>query len=367
MTTVDPATTASLARSSIALIVELQTATGAYPASPTFSAYRGYCWFRDGAFIADAASAGGAPDSADAFFAWCTTITEKYRDDMERAIAAAASGLPLPAEQMMPARFTFDGDRGLHDWWDFQLDGYGTWLWALEQHIVRQGGDPRPYANAVDLTVRYLASSWSRPCFDWWEESADRVHISTLGCVGAGLESALSLGVLSPATSEAATTAAEEIRSLIMTSGIHDGHLVKSIGSVQVDGSLSALIAPLGYIEPTSTVAIATIDAIQAELDIDGGVHRYLDDTFYGGGQWPLLTCFLGLAQAATGDGAGARAALDWAVSTATPGGELPEQVPGHLLSPARRQEWIEKWGPVATPLVWSHAMVARLHWELSA
>ena len=44
----------ALAQASFELILELQDASGAYPASPTFSAYAGYSWFRDGAFIADA-------------------------------------------------------------------------------------------------------------------------------------------------------------------------------------------------------------------------------------------------------------------------------------------------------------------------
>jgi hypothetical protein len=43
----------------------------------------------------------------------------------------------------------------------------------------------------------------------------------------------------------------------------------------------------------------------------------------------------------------------------------LPEQVDGHLLAPEYRQEWIDRWGPVATPLLWSHAMVLRLAAEL--
>ena len=31
------------------------------------------------------------------------------------------------------------------------------------------------------------------------------------------------------------------------------------------------------------------------------------------------------------------------------------------------RQEWIDRWGPDATPLLWSHAMIIRLAVELAA
>ena len=66
--TTDLARLAALAAESVALIDRLQDAGGAYPASPSFSAYRGYSWFRDGAFIADGMSAAGAVDSASRFF-----------------------------------------------------------------------------------------------------------------------------------------------------------------------------------------------------------------------------------------------------------------------------------------------------------
>ncbi len=349
-----------------ALIRALQTPEGAYPASPTFSAYKGFCWFRDGAFIADGMSAAGEVASADAFFAWCTRVVLQYGDDIRAAVDAAAVGEPLPDELMLPARFTFDGGRdGGDDWWDFQLDGLGTWLWALDQHCARHGSDPSPYADAVALTVDYLASSWNRPCFDWWEEHDEKVHVSTLGCVGAGLEAASFLGVLGRARAALAASTAATIRDFVLTSGVKDGHLIKWVGSDAVDGSLTSLIAPLGFIPADHPVARATVEAVESDLAVDNGVHRFVADTFYGGGQWPLLSCFAGLAHAALGDRDRAAAYLDWATSTATDALDLPEQVSRHLLAPDRRQEWVDKWGDVATPLLWSHAMVLRLAKEL--
>jgi len=98
---------------------------------------------------------------------------------------------------------------------------------------------------------------------------------------------------------------------------------------------------------------------------VEGGVYRFRADTFFGGGRWPLLSCFLGLAYAAVGQRDEALRLLVWAASTATDTGMLPEQVDGHLLAPEYREEWLERWGPVATPLLWSHAMVLRLAAEL--
>lgn len=354
---------ARVAEASLQVITDLQLPNGAYPASPDFIAYRGYCWFRDGSFIADGMSAAGADESATRFFHWCAATIERHADRMSAAIEAARAGSPLDDEAMLPARFTFDGGLGLDPWWDFQLDGYGTWLWALAAHLRRHDLPAEPYLPAVRLTAEYLVSSWDRPCFDWWEEHSEHVHVSTLGCVGAGLEAALAAGLLDDELAGRARAAAHDVRELVRTKGTVDGHLTKWIGRNDVDGSLSALVAPLGWISPDDPVAVGTVEAIERTLADETGVHRFADDVFYGGGRWPLLTAFHGMAKLAVGDEVGARADLEWIVSTATEGGLLPEQVSDRLIAPDSLPQWTERWGSVASPLLWSHAEYLRL-WD---
>lgn len=356
---------AHLAARSVALIESLQDAGGAYPASPTFSAYQGYSWFRDGAFIADGMSAAGAVDSASRFFDWCDRMLDQRRDHVAEIVEAEAAGTPLPDDRMLPTRFTFDGGEGDDDWWDFQTDGYGTWVWACVTHASRHGLDVARWRQGIRLSVDYLLATWQRPCYDWWEENRSEVHVSTLGCVIAGLEAAANAEVLPREVESAARDAALQARQLIAERGNHGGHLSKWLGSTAVDGSLAAVIAPLGVIDASSSLGLASIRAIETDLSVDGGVHRYLLDTFYGGGQWPLLSCFLGLAHARAGDREAAMRLLAWAAGTETPEGFMPEQVPDHLLDASRRDEWIVRWGPVATPLLWSHAMFVRLAVEL--
>ncbi len=48
---------------------------------------------------------------------------------------------------------------------------------------------------------------------------------------------------------------------------------------------------------------------------------------------------------------------LNWIENKADPEGNLPEQVSDHLLTPEHYEPWLNKWGPVASPLLWSHAM----------
>jgi len=357
----------ALAEHSIRLITGLQTPEGAYPASPTFSAYVGYSWLRDGAFIADAASIAGAPDSATAFFQWCANTIARRRDTIMRIVAEAAAGRPVAASDMLPARFTFAGEDGVDEWWDFQLDGYGTWIWALAAHLERHGLPADRFVDAVGITVDYLVASWQRPCYDWWEEHSQHVHISTLACVEAGLRAASVAGLISGERRAAADDAARAIAEFITERGVADGHLVKWVGSTAVDGSLAAALAPLGVIDARSAVGRRTIGVLESHLAVTGGVHRYLGDTFFGGGQWPLLSCFLGLAHLAAGDRDRAEELFAWSAATATDTGDMPEQVGEHLIAPGMRQQWIDKWGPVATPLLWSHAMFLRLGVELGA
>ena len=356
---------AALADTSLEIIVSLQDASGAYPASPSFSAYRGYSWFRDGAFIADGVSAYGAADSATRFFDWCSGILLSREEQIDRVVAAAAAGSPVSDIEMLPTRFTFAGDSGADDWWDFQLDGYGTWLWAVAAHAERHGLQLENWLRAIELTVDYLVSSWNRPCFDWWEEHTDEVHVSTLGCVLAGLSAIAKSGVLDNDRQVRVYTTVKAIEALVAAQGTPDGHLSKWLGSNEVDASLLSLVGLMGVVPASGAVGSATIAAIDEQLNVGGGVHRYSRDTFYGGGQWPLLSCMLGLAFAAQGDSSRALAQLRWVAGTATEVGELPEQVPLHLLDSGMRQEWVDRWGSVATPLLWSHAMYLRLAVEL--
>lgn len=343
-----------------ALIRDLQDSGGAYPASPTFSAYLGYSWLRDGAFIADAMSVVGEVASATAFFDWCARTVGLHASRIATIVAAAEAGTPVPDSAMLETRFRFDGRPEDDGWENFQLDGYGLWMWAAVAHADRHSLPLDPWRDAFAGCVDYLVSSWSRPCYDWWEEHSEHIHVSTLGSIAAGLRAAAESGILDPDRTLAARDAAAAATATITRRGVVDGHLVKWIGAEAVDASLAALIAPLGVIDPASDLARATLDAIERDLVVDGGTHRFLADTYYGGGQWPLLSCFVGLARLAAGDRERAVALYRWAAATERDG-SMPEQVEDHLLDASYLDGWIARWGTSADPLLWSYAMFLRL------
>ncbi len=348
-----------LARRSVEIISSYQDAGGAYPASPAFPVY-GFCWFRDGAFIADAMSRAGAAASAECFFTWCSNVLVERSDHIDSLVRRSTNGDVIGRDEHLPTRYTMSGDVTGEEWWDFQLDGYGTWMWALAEHARRHGTSLQPYGPALRLSTRYLCEFWRQPCFDWWEEHPDQVHPSTLGAMLAGLRAASATGLLDDELAIRCRDTCTAIDVLISGEAVADGHLVKSIGRTDVDASLIACLTPFGVAPPASPVAEATYATIVRDLAPDG-VHRYIGDTFYGGGRWVVLAGFVGWHEAIAGRTDMALERLRWMHAQATAQGYLPEQVTAHSLEPDWVSRWEQKWGPVATPLLWSHAMYITL------
>src|SRR5512136_723634 len=133
---------------SIEIILANQHASGAYVASPNFPTYH-YCWFRDGSLVAYAMDLAGQHESAARFHAWAARAVNRRAEVIRRGVAKAAASEHLddlrrmlsdPTEilsesDILHTRLTLEGEDGAEvGWGNFQMDGFGTWLWALEQH-----------------------------------------------------------------------------------------------------------------------------------------------------------------------------------------------------------------------------------------
>ena len=360
----DLARLARLAARSLEIIRGSQDASGAYLASPTFPTYQ-YSWFRDGAFIADAMSRCGDIASAEAFFSWCARVIGARRERIESLIARRLAGDAIGHDEFLPTRYLADGTESSEEWTDFQLDGYGAWIWSLREHGRRHGRPITPWLDGAVLSARYVAAFWDHPSYDWWEEHPDHSHTSTLAALYGGLLTISNVEAIEPHLRATFAAVAGEIREAVRSDAATRGYLAKWLGGEAVDSSLVAVATPFRLFEPDDPIMASTIRKIEADLVRGRGVHRYADDTYYGGGQWPLLAAFLGWHYAEVGRVDDAGAELAWVVGQAADGDELPEQVPEHLLAPDRREGWIERWGPVACPLLWSHAMFLTLALEL--
>ena len=349
----------ALRATSIEIILENQAATGAYIASPNFPVYN-YCWFRDGSFIADAMVASGQIDSAIKFHSWATKVINAREVKIDDLITKSLKGIAIHPEEHLHCRFTVEGKESEEDWTNFQLDGFGTWLWSLDE-ISRNGYIlPEDTLNAVKLLIPYLCTFWREPSFDWWEESFGYQHVSTLVSIATGLERCADWVQLSDESQTAALETSIEIRAYILEQGLYGTRLAKWIGSDGLDGSLSACISPFHFFKPGSAIANATLQSVASDLN-SFGTHRHKGDVYYGGGSWVILSAFLGLGYAESGEVAKAERILTWMTEIANEKNELPEQLNNQLLFPDLEREWIEKWGAPAVPLLWSHAMFLKL------
>ena len=289
-------TRAELLRRSVEIIRSGQAPTGAYVASPAFPVY-GYSWLRDGSFIADAMSRAGEVESAEAFFGWCARLLVSRR-------AVIESGGRLDA------RYTVDGEEPPGPWSGYQLDGYGSWLWALAEHERRHGRRLEGVREGASLSADYVEARWREPCFDWWEEREGAARRDA----GGGRGGATRAGAGRGGRGGAGARRCEARRP-----------------SRREPARVRRSVPPR---RPGSAELAAAVEEIERRLVVDRGVHRHAEDVYYGGGLWLLLAGFLGLHYAAVGRRDEAEAQLEWIEAQATADGELPEQVATHLLHP---------------------------------
>jgi GH15 family glucan-1,4-alpha-glucosidase len=343
-----------LTRRSLQVLEDGQARSGAFVASPNFPVYR-YAWLRDGAFCAVALDAAGERAAAAAFHRWTARSVLESRSLVESAIERLERGEVPPPEAMPPTRYTLEGapepKDGAEAWPNFQLDGYGIWLWSLGVH--GGGGIRSDVREAAALVARYLQAGWTLKCFNCWEEDVEGgEHASTRGAIVAGLDAAAHvLG------DDDCAQAAADVRADLLRRFVVNGRFRRGPADDRVDGSLLWLGVPFGVVPPTEPLVQETVAAVRRDLAPNGGVYRYLGDTYYGGGEWLLLASSLAWHAAVTGDASGWELAQAWVRAQADENGDLPEQVYTHAQDPAMIDPWLEQWGRVATPLLWSHAM----------
>jgi GH15 family glucan-1,4-alpha-glucosidase len=355
------ATDDALARRSIQVLKAGQAGSGAFVASPSFPTYH-FAWLRDGAFCAYALDLVGEREAAAAFQRWVADSVESHRPMIESVIARVQEDEIPHAHEMPPARFTVDGALETPDpedpWPNFQVDGYGMWLWALNGHVA--GELPAPLKATVELVARYLAATWPLESFSCWEELDGGEHASTLGAAIAGLDAAAVL-----LDDAAWVDRSAVIRDALLRRFVHEGGITRGPDDHRVDGSELWLGVPFGVVPVDDPRLEETVRRITRELYVPGGgVYRYRGDTYYGGGEWPLLACSLAWHCLRSGEDDVVDSIREWVRAQADENGDLPEQVATNAQDPSMVEPWIERWGPSAKPLLWSHAMYLIMEME---
>jgi GH15 family glucan-1,4-alpha-glucosidase len=352
---------------SLKVILDNQAPNGGFLACPVMPDYQ-FSWFRDGAYIAYALTLDGARvgaqhawstaaqwESVYRFHNWCAARILERQDRLERAIAAVQRGEKPDMRDVLNARYQLEGVEGPEDWPEFQLDGPGTWLWSLNEYMEHSRFTPLPneWAMAVELTARYLAALWPTPCYDCWEERGTEVHISTLAAIYGGLVAAEKL---LPELDYSETR--DLIRGYIMTHGLTpNGELAKAVGLDMVDANLLAVSVPHGLLAPDDPLMVKTVERIERDLHAaTGGVHRHVEDVYYGGGAWVLLALHLAWYYTELGDLDRAREIVAWVETQTDADGNLPEQVNSSMFAPDHYEPWVAQRGEIASPLLWTHA-----------
>jgi GH15 family glucan-1,4-alpha-glucosidase len=296
----------------------------------------------------------GYYDSSEKFFEWVDMAISKQKDKIRDIVDMAERKEVLLNSDYLPTRYRMDGEEEKDEWPNFQLDGYGTWLWVISEHMKITGRTEliEKYKDSIYGTVDYLTSLWRMPNYDCWEENGDKIHPSTLSCIYGGLNS-----VAEYIDDIKIKKVAGEIKEFVIKNCVMDGRLIKYLGSESIDASLLWASIPFRLINPDDTIMKNTVYEIEKRLVHDYGVHRYPEDTYYGGGEWLLLSGFLGWYYAEIGDYEKATKFLEWIEKQADNNGDMVEQVLYHVNNEDYIEKWKNLWGEPAKPLLWSHAM----------
>lgn len=334
------------------ILLQYQFKSGAFPASPNFEHY-GYCWLRDSAFIAYALMIVGEQTAAKNFFRWGNRVILKYQDKVFNGITKANQGIKLHPDDLLHTRYKLDGEEGTEPWGNFQLDGYGTYLWALGYFFKHFSSNDLLEESrwSIQVVVEYIIRFWHTGCLDCWEETQG-VHAATLATIYAGLKA--SSPYMSVIQERHAILIMEAVKEKLESDYVENDHFIANLSEKKLDASLIWMAVPFEVISVDNRYMKNTVEKIEKQLLSNGGVKRYFDDNYYGGGSWLPLTAWVGWYYLKKGNKKKAMQYLEWVESKAE-NGELAEQVTD--INSTEYVEWRNKWGEIAKPLLWSHAM----------
>jgi len=151
---------------------------------------------RDSSYVAYALDLAGEHDSARNFHHWVVNVIGRYKFKIPLIKQALKSAKPLKDEDFLFTRYTLGGSEDISvQWGNFQIDGYGTWLWAACGHFHMTGDKTwlRSVERSLSLIVEYLRLVWRLPNYDCWEENPDLLHSYSIASTYSGLGAVLKL------------------------------------------------------------------------------------------------------------------------------------------------------------------------------
>ncbi len=229
--------------------------------------------------------------------------------------------------------------------------------------------------GSLDNLVQYMLKTYRTPSANAWELDEGEMHSYTVASISGGLRSAIFLSQLLGANIgdlKELNAKVKEVDAFIEDTFVRDGILYKSANT---PGTVPAVQGPNRYVDASAIfvftlfkpqlsagVEANTIKKMEDDL-FDGNVLpiRYLGDTYFSGGRWPLLGLEFAHYYAEHGDFASALRILDYVKEKhlgPNGGGVIPEQ---ELVNPAcpnsDLHDWFKKNGNVViSELGWAEA-----------
>jgi GH15 family glucan-1,4-alpha-glucosidase len=326
--------------------------TGAMVAAPTTSLpesvggernwdYR-YAWIRDASLALQALYIGACPKEAGDFMSFMTSSAGGRASARSLQIMYGITGEHDLAERELSHlrgwRDSAPVRVGNGAWDQTQLDVYGELLNSLHQYRDQLGElHPEIQRFVVDL-ANTAARRWREPDAGMWEmRSEPRHHLSSKVLCWLALDRAIALAPELGMHAEVERWAAErdEIRDAVLTRGWSERRqaYAQSFESDELDAA-QLLMAIFGFLPATDDRMRSTIEAIAADLTVDGLVLRYRsqegeNDDGLTGEEGTFVICSFWLVSALTMAGEVDRAAalFDKLVSYANDLGLLAEEV----------------------------------------
>jgi GH15 family glucan-1,4-alpha-glucosidase len=239
-----------------------------------------YCWVRDATFTLYALLLAGYHDEARAWRAWLLRAAAGHPAELQ--ILYGVGGERQLTEMVLPWLRGYENSSpvrvGNAAAVQSQLDIYGELMDTL--YLARGAGfggaDDWKFARTL---VNYLASNWQHPDSGIWEMRGERqqfTHSKVMAWVAMdrAVKAVERYGVDGPLARWREVR--DTIHREVCEQGVDPsrGVFVQRYGSRDVDASL--LMIPLvGFLPPGDPRVLATIDAIERELVVDGLVLRY--------------------------------------------------------------------------------------------
>jgi GH15 family glucan-1,4-alpha-glucosidase len=296
-----------------------------------------YCWVRDATFTLYAFLLAGYHDEARAWRTWLLRAAAGHPAELQILYGITGerqlTELTLPGlpgyEKSAPVRI------GNAAAMQSQIDIYGELMDAL--HVARDAGlDIDAEAWKFERTlVNFLASNWQQPDSGIWEmrgEPQQFTHSKVMAWVAMdrAVKAVENYGLEGPV--ERWRAVREAIRAEVLSRGVdHErGVFVQRYDSKDLDASL-LLIPIVGFLPPDDPRVLATIDAIERDLVVDGLVLRYRTEDSVDGlppGEGYFLPCSFWLADnfALTGRQAKAEALFERLLTLRNDVGMLSEE-----------------------------------------